>query len=419
MSNKINSELNIIDTVIMYLFIIALILQSFSVVQIGESGIPLIVVACIIIYIKYNMVKTINLKFIQFSMMILIKIIGDILIVGTPINSIIRLSIVLFISYTSYMYIKNIFLSNKQEIFFKRFINVVIINGIYGIYCIIGCRFYLPWFMNYFRNNPSYGINTNPFFYTENSWIEGARIATTFSEPAFYAAFLSLCFVILYHMKLSKKRKVIYNLILVINFCGTYSRVGYVSIAYILGIYILYMILSYIINYKVLYKFIKYFIIVLPFLTPIFMKLANEHVFNDLSSKTRSESAYFYMMKSFENLKSIFWGHGYKSMQMNFTSNIYTSNYVDLFAHNGIVEFTYELGVLAFIIIMIYIITLISKINNFPMRVNVLTVIVSINCFGTYYNIEAIIALISILVSAAIYCKGKYINKIQVDSSIS
>lgn len=392
------------------LFIIGIVLQCFSIAQIGGSGIPFLFCICLIIHIKYKLYNKINIFFNIIIILMLIRLVSDILFIGSPIFSIIRLSMVIFITYVSFHYIDIIYNENKQKIFFKIYIIIFILLNLYGIYSIFSRKFNLPLFMNIFINNPSYAIKETMFTYV-SGWIENMRIYTTFSEPSFYAFFLCINLFIIENIDTKFINKIIVHGLIIINLYNTYSRSGYVMYIQLIVIMITYKILSrFIKSKKYTYNILFILLLLIPFINLGIMNFANENIFKDLSSEARTKSGIYYLNKSFDDAKSIALGHGYKSISLEYNYMLKNED-IEGFAHNAYIEIIYELGWVFFLTLMILLVLFINKnIKSYEYRLQIVALIATMSSSVAFYNIESIISLLAVFIASALNSRYRKYN---------
>lgn len=392
------------------LFIIGIVLQCFSIAQIGGSGIPFLFCICLIIHIKYKLYNKINIFFNIIIILMLIRLVSDILFIGSPIFSIIRLSMVIFITYVSFHYIDIIYNENKQKIFFKIYIIIFILLNLYGIYSIFSRKFNLPLFMNIFINNPSYAIKETMFTYV-SGWIENMRIYTTFSEPSFYAFFLCINLFIIENIDTKFINKIIVHGLIIINLYNTYSRSGYVMYIQLIVIMITYKILSrFIKSKKYTYNILFILLLLIPFINLGIMNFANENIFKDLSSEARTKSGIYYLNKSFDDAKSIALGHGYKSISLEYNYMLKNED-IEGFAHNAYIEIIYELGWVFFLTLMILLVLFINKnIKSYEYRLQIVALIATMSSSVAFYNIESIISLLAVFIASALNSRHRKYN---------
>ncbi|MGL5640706.1 MAG: O-antigen ligase family protein [Paraclostridium sp.] len=394
----------------MIIFIMGVVLQCFSILTIGGSGIPFLLIVCLIFYIKYKFYNKVNIAFIIISVLIGVRTLSDRLVMGTPIVSIIRLFMVIFISYVSFRYISLIYKEKNQKRFYKIYIGIFFLLNLYGIYSMFSMKLNLPLFMNIFINNPSYAVKETVFSYV-SGWVDDMRIYTTFSEPSFYAFFLCINLFIIKNLDIKFKEKLVMYSLLAINLYNTYSRSGYVIFIQFIIVMFGFKLVSKIIKSKK-HTFIILITIVLlvPFINLGIMNFANENIFNDLSSESRTKSGVYYLNKSFEDTSSLLIGHGYKSIALGYNQELQSKD-IEGFAHNAYIEIIYEFGWVFFILFMMLIVIFINKeVDSYEYKLQIVTIIAMLSSSVTFYNIESIISLISIFIASAKFSKCKKFN---------
>lgn len=413
---RLNS--NNIATIEMILFLTAICFQNFGVIIVGDSfGISLLLFVCMYLDLKYkfsiNFIKDIfsSLKMYKYMYLIAILVIAklgfDYATNTTSIVSIVRLLILFYVMYVTFKYTKLQSLDEKnKKLFYKIYLYIAIILSIYGLYCYIGSKFNLPWFLNLLNNNPSYGAKRGLYDYYGGGWVPNPRIFATFAEPSFYSVYLcmSLVFINIEKEYISLRLKLGVSCLLLVNLGLTFARSGYLVLIYIFMIYaIYYMFIEKNIfkikdNIKdILYKILTGIVIIIPFLNLLAMIFAERYVFNDLSSSARTNSALYYLTESFESIKTFLIGHGYKANFANYSSSL-AEKHIEVMAHNGYIQFIYEFGWILFILTIVATVMYISKIRDKKVRILVLVSVLSINSFASFYYVETFLALMTVLV---------------------
>ncbi|WP_290061202.1 O-antigen ligase family protein [Paraclostridium bifermentans] len=401
---------NKITNLEMILFVIGIVLQCFSITQVGGSGIPFLFCICLMIYIKHRLYSKINMFFTMIITLMLIRVTTDILFIGSPMFSIVRLVMIIFIIYVSFKYIEIIYREDRQGTFYKIYMIVFILLNLYGIYSIFSKKFNLPLFMNIFINNPSYAVKENMFTYV-SGWVQDMRIYATFSEPSFYAFFLCMNLLIVKNINTKLINKIIINILIIINLYSTYSRSGYVMYIQLIVIMVVYKSVSKLLkSRKYTYNILLIIVLLIPFINLGIMDFANRNVFNDLSSESRTKSGIYYLKESLKDTKSITIGHGYKSISLGY-NYILKNDDIEGFAHNAYIEIIYELGWIFFLILMGIIVFFINKnIKLHEYRLQIFAIIATMSSSVAFYNIESIISLLVVFIGSAVNSRYKKFN---------
>lgn len=406
----------------MILFISGLVLQDFAVFTIGSSGIAYIVLICVYLDVRYSYYKNLFQKksklLISILVILAIKLIADKIRIGTPIASIIRIFMVIYVAYVSYYYIKMIHNKNINKIFYKILIFTILLLNLYGIYCVIGANFKLPWFLSEFCNNPSYGFRSM-YDYYGGGWVAEPRIYATFAEPSYYAMFLCISIFIIYNIKMNIKMKIgLYGLTLINIYC-TYSRSGYIILVYMLASLALYYILikkdilKKFINKNYIYKIGLCISTILPFINMFIMLIAEMYIFNDLSSSARTNSSFYYLIKTFESISRFLFGFGHKANQINYNEKLFDYG-VEFMAHNGYVQVAYEFGWIILIGgVSLLIFKLYKNISDKNRLLLLVTLISGLNCFVSIYYIESFVAIILVIIASSIFSGEKLFNELE------
>ncbi|MBO3314139.1 O-antigen ligase family protein [Clostridium perfringens] len=376
------------------LFIISMFLQGFAVIKTNGFGISLSLIIIIYIIIKYKILnykvlyKTIALNFF----ILIILLIGYFFNDELNILKILRLEMLIVISFGTINFLYILKQSDNLYKFLNYLSNITIIMCFYGYYELIAYNRGFPIFLNIFRNNPSYGLQVNFYDYYNGGWIQN-RIYGTFTEPSFYASFLIALLLIFLISDINKKRKFITILFILTNIILARSRSGYSELLILLILYFLYYIFR-------KFKFIKISIFIISFFIPILniliMRIVNLFIFNDLSSATRTSSVLYYTKGIFENFSTVFFGHGLGSMQKNFIIVSSFNSYVEQNAHNGYIELLYETGIILFLLLLIYLIINLNN-KNTIYEYFALSYIFITCMFGTSFYIESILQAIIIV----------------------
>lgn len=384
-----------------WIFVISIFLQAFSIIKTDSFGISFVTTVVVYLTLKYRLFTSIkqNRSFLLFNLLIIALLLFTYFINRKAIDilKICRLEIVICTTYFSIVFL-NLIRRKEYLIDFYKIVNkITVLICIYGIYQYIAYFFRLPLFLNVFSNNPSYGGDFGLYSYY-GGWQQN-RIYTTFSEPSFYGQFLVILFFVIYIIR-KNYDKIVLNtnlsiVLILINLYLTGARSAQVQFIYVVVGLIGWHLLDKR-NLEKLQKIYYYLFISLPLINLAIMKFADDHVFNDLSSKARTYSGLYYLQESFTSIKYALFGHGLGVMQREYEL-ISDMQYIEAYAHNGYVEIIYECGIILFLLILIYIIMLLSKIDNKMYRFIVLAVIVNSNDFATGYNIESIIVLLGLI----------------------
>jgi hypothetical protein len=386
------------------IFAFLLFAQNFALFTVKNSGVSALTVFLIVMFIIYKLYKY-NIKILikLCSIFLLICLVGLVVNKYYNIMKIIRWFMIFFIGFTLYNYLRS-----KKEFEINKIYNSIhklgFLIGIYGIYQFIAPYFKLPLFLNIFQNNPSYRIDTGAYNYFGGGWVKQLRVYTLFSEPSFYAIFLVILIIILLGSNIKNKR--IYLVMYLVNLYLTYSRSGWMVLI-IVSIFYIILELSNKYEKNFIKKIIKFIVLILPLISILGIDLFNKIVFHDLSSSARTNSAIYYLLHSFDTLKTTLFGHGIGYIQTHYNSVLFKTQFVEAFAHNGYVEIIYEFGWLVFILILFLLVKVTKTIKNNEYSMLFLILVCSINIFESYYYIESIVALLTILYFV---CKNAEMN---------
>lgn len=376
------------------LLIILLFLQDFALIKTSEFGIAALTIYMIVISIKYNFFLKINKKFLTFLIIFyLIIVLSCIFNRFYNLMQIARITMIIFIIFSTYKYAKIISDNGEKEYFSKCLYRYIVIFCIYGIYQLIASTRGLPIFLNIFCNNPSYSMRGLHEVYT--GWNEGVRIYSTFYEPSPYAIFLTNAyFFVINDKKIKTKNKIFISIFVIFNIYYTYARSGWITFIYFICIFLLFKVFK---KEGFIKKIGKIGVVFLPLVSLLLMNTVGLENFNDLSSKGRTYSSMFYLKNSTEDIKSILVGHGLGSIA-NITEGTTYENYeIEKFAHNGYIDIIYQMGWIFFIYLLFVIIKYIRD-NEIQNEWIVYASIFTLCCFGTMYYIESIISLVVFIV---------------------
>ena len=405
---------DIMEKIEIVIFIAFLFLQNFAIIKTKGFGISALAICLVYLFFKYKMYLKIQKKLIiVLGGLFVFIIISSIVNLNFNILQIIRLYMIIFIFWATLQYIKIINNNGKIDFLYKTFYISVISITVYGIYQLIASKYGLPILLNVFNNNPSYG--GKGIFEVYGGWTNTYRIYATFYEPSVYSIFLTIAyFFIINKVKNEKKLKYIITILVLINLFFTYARSGWITFLYFICIYLAFEIMkryndiklyNYI-NQNHINKTIRILIILLPIITLVIMSTLGLYLFDDLSSKGRTYSSLYYLKESLGSIKSVLVGHGIGSVSEVPDGTEYNNYIIEKFAHNGYIDIMYQFGFVFFIILMVYIYKYLmeKKLNDNWM---IYAVIYTICCFGSLYNIETIISLISMVIIATILEKEK------------
>jgi O-antigen ligase len=312
----------------------------------------------------------------------------------------------IIVAYFTYRYVQSIIDKGYYNDLVNKFFKVGFCVNVYGIYEFFAPKYNLPLFLNIFNNNPSFGKPKGIYSYY-GGWVDLPRIYTLFFEPSVYSTFLVLLLMFLILDKDIRNKKV-YFCFAFINLILTFARTGWGIFIYCIGVYIIFKILKKLGLSEALYSFISVFVLMIPFFNLLLMYIANIYIFNDLSSLGRTNSAVYYLAKTFDNAKTFLFGHGLGHISFSWTKDLWYEKGVEGFAHNGYIEFLYELGVILFLVTLSYIFICVKRIKNYRNRTILLGIIGSVSSFSSTYQIESILALIIV-----IFCYSIHHEKIQ------
>jgi hypothetical protein len=381
------------------LFVFLLFAQNFAIIKTKNFGISTLTIYLIFLFFKYRMYQKFKFRNIIFTIICFIIFFISLFFNGDiNIFRILRWLMIGCVLILTLKYIEIIYKWNMEKWLWKIFFRMSVLISIYGLYEYIANIYKLPLFLNVFSNNPSYGVRGLTKYY--GGWVDFPRISTMFFEPSAYAIFLVGVIVLLFNSKyVNKKKKYFIGILLLINELMTFSRSGWGILLYT---FICFIIVTLIIRakfFRIFYYLVNKIILFIPFMNLFFMYLGNKYIFNDLSSKARTNSGIFYLVESFKNFKVILFGHGVGAMSENYANNLWKTMYIEKYAHNGYIEFIYEFGWVLFILIVLYTYVNIDKIKKYKNKILALSFISSICSFGTVYNIESILVMIILVYS--------------------
>lgn len=386
----------IINDIIMNLFILSILFQSFAPIKTENYGISFLTLMCIFVFLVYNRKLLFKKKYIYFLLIINIYLFINLLFNQMfNILKILRFNMLYFIIITTFMYMNFLNSISKIDEFFQKFINYSIFVCVYGLYQKLSYKYMLPQFLNIFIDNPSYVKNSRDLFYIYGGWVEKERLYATFFEPSVYAVFLVVVYVILIYSKSSSKinkfKKLILFILLIINLYFTYSRTGWGAIFYI----VILVTINKIVRIEKLKKlFFINLIIILPFLNMFVLKYFNEVKYTDLSSKARISSPIYYLKNSLDSPCKFLIGHGLGSIQSNYSLFLFEDSFVESYAHNGYVEFIYELGIVWLLFFIIFYYRFCYKINDNDKRFVYGIILPVLMGFEQFIYIESILSIL-------------------------
>lgn len=366
------------------IFIILIFLQNFSIITTKEFGIAGITVFLIIEVIIKKLYKKIKIRYLFLALIVILSI-----LISSYINNvyyfsqILRIIMTLLIIYFAYLYIQEILKNEERtKIFWKIYTNIGFFFLLYGIYELLAIKYRLPLFLNIFSNNTSYAPRGLYAYY--GGWNEKYRLYSTFFEPSVYSLFLVYNFFILIENKyVNKKKKNIMLLLILFNLFFTYARTGWVTMIYMIGIYIAYDKLS-LGKLGVLDKILVF----LPFINLAIMYAWGLAFYTDWSSQARTYSAVYYLTQSLSSIKYMLFGHGIGSI----INNTNVTTVIEPAAHNGYIDIAYQLGWPILICILINVYNYIKNIKGKNRKI-VVGIICTMCCFGVYYMVETLIVL--------------------------
>lgn len=390
-----NEKLEKIEIII---FTIFLFLQNFAIITTEKFGISALVVFLIYSFIKYKMIYKISKNFIITGIGLVIFLVISGCINGIlDIMQILRLCMIIFVGWTTIEYINVIKKHNQIKFFYKVFCIAIVCITIYGIYQIIASQYRLPIILNILSNNTSYGAKS--IFSLYGGWSNKPRIYATFFEPSVYSIFLVIAyFFIIDKANINKKQKIIITILFLINLFFTYSRSGWITFIYFIGIFLVFKIFN---KKNFMNKLIKLLIMMLPLISLLVMSVLGLIVFEDESAKARTYSSLYYLENTFDNLKSIFIGHGLGSISQIPEGTLYNNFPIERFAHNGYVDIMYQLGIIFWVLLMCFSYNELKK-KKLKNNWLIFAIIYTLCCFGTMFNIESIISLVFIVISTEV-----------------
>ena len=380
-----------------FLFIVLLFLQNFALIKTDEFGIN--GMTCFLFLLSVLNAKRYYSKVKKKTFLILMASISFLFISAFfndtfYISQIFRYIMVLWLIYMANIYINSIYEKNEQEYFYNLYTKILLIFMLYGIYELIANIYSLPLVLNVFGNNPSYEPKTLYRYY--GGWADKTRLYNAFFEPSVFSVFLVYNIFFVKEMKnIPRLRKKMLYYLMIFNLIFTYARTGYVTMIYMIGIYILY---DKILKNKQKTSFIDTIMLLLPFFNLFIMYFIGLNLFNDLSSLARTYSGIFYLQNSFSTIKNILFGHSIGSI----TNGEITMKYIEKQAHNGYVDIMYQLGIIAFISLLIFLYNRIRSVKN--KRYLIVGVLATFCCFASYFCVETIIVQIVLIYN---FCKNE------------
>lgn len=380
-----------------FLFIVLLFLQNFALIKTDEFGIN--GMTCFLFLLSVLNAKRYYSKVKKKTFLILMASISFLFISAFfndtfYISQIFRYIMVLWLIYMANIYINSIYEKNEQEYFYNLYTKILLIFMLYGIYELIANIYSLPLVLNVFGNNPSYEPKTLYRYY--GGWADKTRLYNAFFEPSVFSVFLVYNIFFVKEMKnIPRLRKKMLYYLMIFNLIFTYARTGYVTMIYMIGIYILY---DKILKNKQKTSFIDAIMLLLPFFNLFIMYFIGLNLFNDLSSLARTYSGIFYLQNSFSTIKNILFGHSIGSI----TNGEITMKYIEKQAHNGYVDIMYQLGIIAFISLLIFLYNRIRSVKN--KRYLIVGVLATFCCFASYFCVETIIVQIVLIYN---FCKNE------------
>lgn len=380
------------------LFIILLFFQNFAIIKTDSFGINGLVIFLLVISIIqfktfYYKIKT---KYLCFSLFVIIMI-----IIGSFLNNILYITQIakiimdIWLVYATYTYVKKIYIEGNQEKFFSLYSKIAFVIFLYGIYEFIAIRKSLPLFLNVFNNNPSYYVrNVNDYF---SGWNEKYRLYNVFFESSAFSVFLVYNFFFIKENKYIKKYfKTMLYIIIAFNLFFTYARTGWVTMCYMIIIYVSYKFLS---NKA---KILDNIFFLFPIINIVIMYFWGLVLYTDVSSVARTYSAIYYLQNSFDSIKSLLFGHGCGSIA---NGTLHLIN-IDTSAHNGYCDILYQYGILVFVNLLKAVKNKIKDIKKH--RYLIVGVIGTLCCFANYYIVETFIALVILIF---VYCEEENKNE--------
>ena len=392
----------LLTRIIYLIFIVLLFLQNFALVKTESFGLNGLVVFLIIYslfnfkqyYIRFK--KSFILLFISVTIFIFLSSFVN---HSFAINQILRNYMIIWLVYSSNIFMKKVFQDKNERVFFDIFIKIAFMFFTYGFYEMYANKHYLPLFMNIFSNNPSYGIRSLTQYY--HGWINKARLYNVFFEPSVFATFsIYILFLVGTLKNITKKKKNILMMIIIFNIYFSYSRTGYIIIIYMLIMYIVYKLLK---TKKIHFELV---FLMLPFITLFFMYMIGLNIFDDGSSNIRTYSGIYYLKQSFTSTIHIIFGHATGSVLVADVTDEFVANC----AHNGYVDFLYQYGIIVFIAIIAFLKSLIKKVDSSEYKYLFVGAITTCCCFGNCLAIETIVALIVIIYNYCLYHRTEEID---------
>nr|WP_254908669.1 O-antigen ligase family protein [Clostridium tyrobutyricum] len=191
----------------------------------------------------------------------------------------------------------------------------------------------------------------------------------------------------------NKIKTIILSLLILINIFLTYARSGWAILFYCIGIMIAFFIFK---RATIIRKIISLIFIFIPFINLSIMYKLQQNTFTDLSSYGRTFSAIYYLKNSYDTVTHFLFGHGLGFISAQ-TADKYLQMYVENYSHNGYVEILYSLGIPILVSTIIILYKNINKIKVYKYRIITFAAIFTVCSFGASYNIESIIAIITII----------------------
>lgn len=377
------------------LFIVLLFMQNFALISTTEFGINgLVIYLFILSLIDF---KDYYLRIKKSVLLILITVIFFLLISGFVNNSfvfsqILRTIMIVWLVYTSNIFIKNVYTEKNGKLFFDIFIKVAFVFFLYGFYEFYANKHSFPLFLNVFNNNPSYGVRGLNMYY--HGWVNKTRLYNAFFEPSAFCIFsVYMLFFISTFKNLSRFLKLMMISSIIFNIYFTYARSGDIVMFYFLLIFIIYGI------FRIKSDLIDYLFLLLPFINLLIMSSFGLQMFTDDSSYIRTYSALYYLGKSFSSIKYVLFGHASGGVLIADTSHGFVTNC----AHNGYVDFLYQYGVVFLILFVIFLKKLIGSITNYKFKFLFVGVVTTAACFGNYFLIETFVVILVLFYNYCLY----------------
>lgn len=230
------------NRILALLFVISSVFSSTSIVNTDSFGIPLYYLSTI--FLALYALTNMNIKIPISVWTLALVVIGGIVLISLlqgmflPAVSSKQFTQTIFrvVPTVYFLLLFNFAVRNKMTLV-PEFLFVVKIVIIYGLYQHFALNHGWPLANNFFANNVSF--STIDLYGTVSGWNSGLRISAIWSEPAGSAVAIT-CFLtfLLYEKNVSSLRKCIWGALTIIFSYWTYSRILWLSLSVVVGIYV-------------------------------------------------------------------------------------------------------------------------------------------------------------------------------------